>query len=249
MTTAYFALLLLAIAADDPSPTTKPTSPPAKKSTAPHGNQSRRVFLPSNPRDEAAILAEDAQIPREKKPTGPTAQLSLFGAGPAEGRSFVLAIDRSASMGSAGVGAIQAAAKELTSRLKTVTDKQTLQVIAYNQSIEHLAGRELIPATEENKARFVKRIAELSAGGQTEHHYALLAALRLKPEVIFLLTDGGDPPLNPAQLRLIRELSAGRTTIHCVRFGRGPKSDSPDFLARLAAENRGSYVYYDVNAR
>jgi Ca-activated chloride channel family protein len=124
-----------------------------------------------------------------------------------------------------------------------------LQVIAYNQSIEHLAGRELVPATEENKTRLVKRIADLSAAGQTEHHYALLAALRLKPEVIFLLTDGGDPTMNLAQLRLIRELAADNTTIHCVRFGRGPEPETPHFMARLAKENRGSYVYYDVNSR
>src|SRR5205807_1148435 len=49
--------------------------------------------------DEDAIRAEDALIPREVLPTGPTAQLSLFGSAPAVGRSFVFVIDRSQSMG------------------------------------------------------------------------------------------------------------------------------------------------------
>jgi hypothetical protein len=250
MIASYLLLALVATADDEPKPASKLGSPPpAKSATATPGNQSRRIFLPSDPRDEAAILAEDAQIPREKQPTGPTAPLSLFGSAQAEGRSFVLLLDRSASMGSGGIGAIQAAAKELTTRLGTITDKQTLQIIAYNQQVEHLEGRELVPATEENKRRLIKRVADLSAAGQTEHHYGLLAALRLKPEVIFLLTDGGDPVMKPSQLRLIRELAGARTAIHCIRFGRGPESDPMHFMARLASENRGSYVYVDVNAR
>ena len=50
-----------------------------------------------------------------KNPDGTDGGVSLFGSQPAEGRSFVFAIDRSNSMGSEGLGAIQAAAKELAS--------------------------------------------------------------------------------------------------------------------------------------
>jgi hypothetical protein len=203
----------------------------------------------STPQDEAAILAADAAIPREPVPTGPTAQLALFGLPAAEGRSFVFVIDRSASMGSDGLGAIQAAAKELSARIDRLSAEQTFQVVAYNQSVAYLGGRELIPASAENQQKLVRFIADLAAYGQTEHMRGLLAALRLKPEVIFLLTDGGDPQLDAGELRLIREQTAGRTTIHCVQFGRGPRSDSAGFLARLAAESRGSYTYVDMNAR
>jgi len=200
--------------------------------------------------DEAAVLAEDALIPRPKQPTGPTAQLSLFGAPPAEGRSFVFVIDRSASMGRGGLGAHQAAAKELARRIDQLTDEHTFQVVAYNQSVVYLTDRELITASAENKRRLVRFIADLPAYGQTEHGRGLLAALRLKPEVIFLLTDGGDPAPDAGQLRLIREAAASnRTSIHCLHFGRGAPSDLGAFLPRLAAENRGSYAYIDMNAR
>jgi len=74
-----------------------------------------------------------------------------------------------------------------------------------------------------------------------------MTALRLKPEVIFLFTDGGDPVLDPGQLRLIRETAAGRTSIHCLHFGRGPQHTADNSLSRLAAQNHGSYVYIDVN--
>ena len=103
--------------------------------------------LPANPPDEAAILAEDALIPREKVPTGPTAQLSLFGSPAAIGRSFVFVIDRSNSMGGDGLGAIQAAAKELAVHIDQLSAEQTFQVVAYNQSVAYLTDRELIPAT------------------------------------------------------------------------------------------------------
>src|SRR5262245_5377776 len=208
-----------------------------------------RVRLPVNPRDEAAILAEDALIPRQKIPTGPTAQLSLFGSEQAEGRSFVFVIDRSNSMGHAGLGAIQAAAKELAAHIDQLSSEQTFQVIAYNQTAAYLTGRELIPATRDNRRKLIGFVTNLASYGQTEHSAALLRALRLRPEVIFLFTDGGDPVMHPGQLRTIREQAAGRTSIHCIHFGRGPLNDTENFLRWLAAENRGSYVYIDVNAR
>jgi hypothetical protein len=208
-----------------------------------------RPRIPGNPLDEAAILAEDALIPREAVPTGPTAQLSLFGSAKAEGRSFVFVIDRSNSMGGDGLGAIQAAAKELAARLDQLTAEQTFQVVAYNQAVAYFTNRELLPATSENKRQLVHFVANLGAFGQTEHSRGLLAALRLKPEVIFLLTDGGDPVLDPGQLRTIREQAAGRTSIHCLHFGRGMSPTANESFVRLAQENRGSYTYIDVNAR
>ena len=97
--------------------------------------------------------------------------------------------------------------------------------------------------------KLIRFVADTAAYGQTEHLRGLLAALKLKPEVIFLLTDGGEPLLDNSQLRAIREQAAGRTSIHCVQFGRGPAPEGGSFLERLAAENGGSYVYIDMNRR
>lgn len=215
-------------------------------SPQPGSGRGRPVILPGL--DDEAIRAADAAIPREVAPTGPTAQLSLFGSASAVGRSFVFVIDRSESMGGEGLGAIGAAAKELTVQLEQLTAEQTFQVVAYNQSVA-LFDRDLIPADEPNKQRLVQFVADTAAYGQTEHLRGLLAALKLKPEVIFLLTDGGEPLLDNAQLRSIRESAGGRTSIHCLHFGRGPAPEGEHFLQRLAAENRGSYVYIDMNRR
>jgi hypothetical protein len=196
--------------------------------------------------DVAAILAEDAARPRNVAPTGPTAQLSLFGSPAAEGRSFVFLIDRSQSMGHAGLGAIAAAAKELAESIDALGAEQKFQVIAYNQKPLALGGREMLPATPENKRKLIEFVANTAAFGATEHELGLFAALRYKPEVIFLFTDGGDPELKPGQLRSIREAAAGRTAIHCLHFGSGPRVEEDHFLARLAEQTGGSYVYIDM---
>ena len=74
----------------------------------------------------------------------------------------------------------------------------------------------------------------------------LSIALRLRPDVIFVLTDGGDPPLSSPEMELLTRENDGRTAIHCVHFGSGPLQDEDNFLRRLAARNSGGYAYVDM---
>ncbi len=217
---------------------------------APNAGSGRRPKLPFATIDEAAVLAADALIPREQQPTGPKATMSLFGT-TAEGRSFVFAIDHSQSMGGDGLGAISAAAKELAKQVTSLTEEQKFQVVSYNQSATFFTTRELIPATGENKDSLVRFVANLVAAGPTEHERGLRAALSLKPEVIYLLTDGGDPHLKPAQIAAIVEQAGTRTTIHCLHFGK-TKSDAganDHFLRRLAAATGGNYAFVPMVGR
>jgi von Willebrand factor type A domain len=209
---------------------------------------SGRAKLPFSLVDEAAILADNASQHRPGRPTGPKATIHLFNSPPVAAHSFVFVIDRSASMGAGGLGAIGAAAKELAAQLTSLTADQKVQVVAYNQSSVYCTGRELIPATDENKQKLVKYIGELADFGQTEHERGLLAALRLKPDVIFLLTDGGDPQLRPGQISFLAEQAGGETNIHCLHFGTGTEDAIPadHFLRRLAAETGGSYAFIAV---
>jgi hypothetical protein len=198
--------------------------------------------------DKAAILAADAARPRAQGPTGPTTRLGLFGSAEAEGRSFVFLIDRSQSMGGGGLGAIEAAAKELAGCVGRLEESHKFQVIAYNQKPLYLTGRELLPATEGNKKQLIEFVKDLPAFGATEHEIGIFAALKLKPDVIFLLTDGGDPHLSAGQLRSIQGAAQG-TAIHCLHFGSGPRGDERSFLQTLAEKNGGSYVYIDMSER
>ncbi len=198
--------------------------------------------------DKAAILAEDAARPRTAGPTGPEAKVSLFGSGEAVGRSFVFLIDRSQSMGGDGLGAIEAAAKELATSVANLEETHKFQVIAYNQKPLYLTGRELLPATAGNKQQLIDFVKSLPAFGATEHEVGIFAALKLKPDAIFLLTDGGDPMLNSGQLKTIRASAKG-TTIHCLHFGSGPRGGEPSFLQTLASSTGGSYLYVDMAER
>jgi hypothetical protein len=210
------------------------------------GGKARRVSYLTEA-DKAAILAEDAARPRAQKPTGPTAKVSLFGSEEAEGRSFVFLIDRSQSMGGGGLGAIEAAAAELATSVSALQETHKFQVIAYNQKPLFLTGREMLPATKANKQQLIDFVKSLPAFGATEHEMGIFAALKLKPDAIFLLTDGGDPLLTSSQLRTILNAAKG-TAIHCLQFGSGPRGE-PSFLQTLAASTGGSYLYVDMAER
>lgn len=211
------------------------------------GSRGRRVSYLTEA-DKAAILAEDAARPRAQKPTGPTAKVSLFGSEEAEGRSFVFLIDRSQSMGGEGLGAIEAAATELATSVAALQETHKFQVIAYNQKPLYLTGRELLLATKGNKQQLIDFVKSLPAFGATEHEMGIFAALKLKPDAIFLLTDGGDPVLTSSQLQTIRNAAKG-TAIHCLQFGSGPRGGEPSFLQALATSTGGSYLYVDMAER
>ena len=197
---------------------------------------------------DAAILAEEAARPKSTPPKGTPAELTFFGTA-ATGRSFVFVIDRSESMGAARLGAIVAAANELKASIAELTEEQFFQVVAYNESATIHAQRELMPASLENKQTLIAFTGKLSTFGGTQHNHGLQAALRLRPEVIYLLTDGGDPIPDPLQMRTIRDLAASGTQIHCLHFGRGDPGAGEGFLRQIAAENGGIYRYINMNRR
>jgi hypothetical protein len=205
----------------------------------------RQVVLPSF--GDEAILAADTVQAQSAGPSGPPGKVSLFGAPAAVGHSFVFVIDRSHSMGDGGLGVLAAAERELNSALAGLSPEHTFQIVAYNQKISYFSHSGLAPATEANRQEVRRFFTSMGAMGGTEHERALLAALRLAPDVIFLFTDGGDPHLNSAQLDSIVGRTGSRTTIHCFQFGLGPLQETDNFLRRLAERTRGSYGYIDMS--
>ncbi len=197
--------------------------------------------------DVAQVRAEDAALPRQRGPQGPTTRVSVFGGAPVEGRSFIFVIDRSQSMGRGGLGVLALATKEFDRALSVLQPIHQFQIVAYNHDRVYFGGTDkLLPATAESKQMVGKFMHGLAAFGATVHFSAIMSALNRSPDVLFLLTDGGDPPLSNAELVQIHRRAAGRTTIHCIQFGRRPSSGDDNFLQRLARENGGSYRYINV---
>ncbi len=201
----------------------------------------------SDPAYEEAILAEEAARHRQTGSTGPVARVSLFGGEAAVGRSFVFVIDRSKSMQEQG--AFAAAERELTDALDRLEDSHHFQIIAYHHKPTYFNPAAMSRATREQKEKVPEFFAALAAFGGTDHEMALLAALRFSPDVVFLLTDGGDPELGESQIDRIVGRAGRRTVISCIRFGTGPLAESDDFLRRLALAAGGSYGYVDMSKR
>jgi len=178
------------------------------------------------------------------------ARTEVFGI-TATGNRFAYVFDRSGSMGGPGGNLLQAAKAELLRSLDHLSDLQQFQIIFYNETptVMNLAAQpgRLVLASDDNKALAREFLARVIAGGGTRHEEALAAALRMRPDVIFFLTDADEPTLTKDQLARIRRLNDERTQIHTIEFGHGPKiGGEANFIVQLAAQNRGEYRYLDV---
>lgn len=177
------------------------------------------------------------------------ARTSLFGI-VGEGYKFVYVFDRSGSMGGSGKTALRAVKAELLASLENLDTVHQFQIIFYNEKpvIFNPSGApgRLAFGTEQNKDRARRFLDTISADGGTEHEEALRLAIKMRPDVIFFLTDADEPMLDRQQLNRIQRLAAG-ILIHAIEFGRGPKPEGKTFLAVLAEENGGQYTYVDIS--
>jgi hypothetical protein len=179
-------------------------------------------------------------------PRGDPATIHLFGSGGMTGRKFVFVIDRSKSMGNEGLGVLDRAQSELQRALSRLTADHQFQIVAYHHQTSTLEPRALQSASAENRQKVAEFIQTLAAFGGTEHESGLIAGLAFKPDIVVLITDGGLPEMNAAQLATIRRMAGKTTQIHCLQFGNGP-GPSDSFMMTLAAENQGTYKYIDVS--
>ncbi|HUG90907.1 MAG TPA: hypothetical protein VML55_08745 [Planctomycetaceae bacterium] len=199
------------------------------------------------------------------KPTGTPRAGGTQEVGPGEVQFFgakdrasqvVYVLDCSGSMSGAPLAEAKA---RLVASLESLDSTQRFQIIFYNQSpsIMTLRGEqrpELYWATDINRTLARQFIASVDANLGTDHMPALLQALSLKPEVLYLLTDADQPQLSARELNRIRSTNAGRTRIHTIEFGEGSQGSrrldptSGNFLEVLAEQNGGTYRYQDVGA-
>ncbi len=197
--------------------------------------------------DDLAMIETDRNLIKSRRPVGDPATISVFGGGQLTGRDFVFVLDRSKSMGSSGLGVIEAARTELSLAIGKLEPHHQFQIIGYHDRTVTMSKRQMLPANAENKAGIAQFVGDLVAFGGTQHENGLVAGIAFRPDVIVLLTDGGYPELNAGQLKMIRQLAGGKTQIHCMQFGSGPLQKQTNFMTQLAEQNQGSYQYIDVN--
>ena len=180
---------------------------------------------------------------------------SLFGI-TGTGKRIVYVIDRSDSMNGNGSRPLLAAKTELIQSLAALQESQFFQLILYNEqpspyrSVESMASSaQMIQAETAAIKRAQSYIESVKAFGGTNHADALRLALRMRPDVIFFLTDGRVPSLSDRELSEIgRIASSYGTTIHGIEFGTAPAADPTSFIPVLASASGGKYRYFDVTS-
>ena len=199
---------------------------------------------------EAGSLGDEPEATR-------TSVYSLEG----QGKRFVYVFDRSASMNSGFEIKVpgrrperhtflDGAKEELLRSLSRLSDRHRFQIIFYNDYPKMFQGyrgmKQMIPANSRAKELASTYLYGLEADRDTYHVPALEMALRLRPDVIFLLTDGEekDDP-SPRDLKDIALQNKGRAAIHVIQICREPRPDST--LVQLARENGGQHAFLKID--
>jgi hypothetical protein len=143
---------------------------------------------------------------------------------------------------------LDVAKREMLASINQLPPDAFFAVIFYNLQARMLSDpqgrRGLMSATAPNKTRVQTQLSTIAPDGGTDHMTALREALKLKPEVIFFLTDA-DLMSNNDVNEILAEV--GSTRIQAVEFGRGTELGQRTPLGRLATTTGGAYLYIDVS--
>ncbi|MBN1852619.1 MAG: VWA domain-containing protein [Pirellulales bacterium] len=177
--------------------------------------------------------------------SGGKARVRVFGT-EGVGNKFVYVFDRSVSMEGTR---LQAAKRELIQSLESLESTHQFQVIFFNHEVriwDLTGGQQRIAfGTDRNKEQAARWIMGISADGGTDRVGALNQAIRLRPDIIFFLTDD-DTPMSETDLYQIRRRNRSGTAIHAIEFGNGPPHGRHNFLVQLAQQSGGQYAYIDT---
>jgi len=169
--------------------------------------------------------------------TGSGRGSGFFGAGGGddEARKIVYVVDRSGSM----TDSIDYVKFELKRSIGELGEEKEFHVIFYSSGPPvEMPTRRLVNATDRNKQLAFEFIDVVIAQGETDPSKALERAFDVKPELIYLLTDG---EFDKAIVGLVKRLNAGgQVTVHTIGF---LYRMGEQVLKQIADENGGSYKF------
>lgn len=153
----------------------------------------------------------------------------------ARGGKFVYVVDRSGSM----MGKrLQDTKAELIRSVQSLTQTMEFFIIFYDNSYEPMPANGLVKATGPNKSRFLAWVDSMSCRNGTDPRQAMVMALSLEPDAVWLLSDG---QFHMQACDAIRSANPGaRIPIHTIAFH---SAIGQHVLARIAEENRGHYRF------
>jgi hypothetical protein len=161
-------------------------------------------------------------------------QTSFFGLR-ARGQFFVYVVDCSGSM--IDDDRFPRATIELRRSVLALTQPQKFEVIFYNEDSIPMPGGP-IPRTADLDAKNLLRkwLTIIDPDGGTDPRLAVKQALSLRPDAVFLLSDGAFPD---GTVEEVNKLNTHRIPINCVDLAGGLGGDH---LKRIAASSGGQYA-------
>lgn len=155
-----------------------------------------------------------------------------------EGRSFVFVIDCSGSM---SVGTLQRANQELVAALEQLHARQDFSIIYFNHETFQLGwprvNPNLIAASLQNRKQAVAWMSRVIATGGTDPRDAMTKALAMRPDTIFLLTDGAIPS---ETRETVKANNLNGTMVNTIGIGGGSEQG---ILQDIAKDNDGHFRF------
>jgi hypothetical protein len=147
------------------------------------------------------------------------AATEFFGIG-GYGQSFVYVVDCSGSMNQNGK--FERARYELLQSIEQLSKDQSYFVIFYNHEAHPMEGGRLVLATPAHIADTTRWVNYVEAGGGTDPLPAMLYALSMHPDAIYLLSDGQFDPNTIQEIRARNRpnnrLRTRQIPIHTIAF-------------------------------
>ena len=167
---------------------------------------------------------------------------SFFGA-VGEGKKFVYVIDNSNSMKN---GKFERACAELAASISKLTARQSYYVLFFSDHEYPLHYPDdvpvMLPAITMNTTLTQKWIKQQTLHRGTRAHRAFEKALSLKPDAIYVLTDGR---FTDDTDRFLASLKNNVIPIHAIGFGRG-EATGGEGLKTIASMHGGTYTFVNV---
>ena len=165
----------------------------------------------------------------------PEEGVSFFGT-VSRGNKFVFIIDKSGSMSG---NRLAAAKKELCSTLKGLKPTDKFMIYFFSDAAQAMPARAMLAGTPKNIQWATDWVRGRSVTGGTNPTQALSWCFNLRPDTVWLLTDGqfADGPALDAIAAGNRQLKARINTLAFHDKG------GADILQRIARENDGTYRF------
>jgi hypothetical protein len=164
----------------------------------------------------------------------PWRQATFFGIR-ARGQTFLYVVDCSGSMIEGD--RLARAKDQVRQSILALRPPQQFKVVFYNDEPVPMPGDLAKPADFASKNQLLAWLRLIEPDGGTDPRSSMALALAMRPDAVFLLSDGEYPS---GTVEAIARLNPRKVPIHCVDLGDG---DTGGQLQRIARDSGGQYVW------